>query len=45
MAIENLDDLSFDLEMDNFEVKQKEHFPISLFKEIKADLVIAQLQS
>ena len=37
MAIENLDDLFFDLEMDNFEVKQKEHF--------QKNLVIAQLQS
>ena len=38
MATENTDDLFFDLEIDKFEVKQKEHLSISLFKEIEADL-------
>ena len=45
MAIENLDDPFFDLEKDNLEVKQKEDFPISLFKEIKADLCNRLLHS
>ena len=38
MARENTDDLFFDLEIDKFEVKQKEHLSISLFKEIEDDL-------
>ena len=38
MATENTDDLFFDLEIDKFEVKQKEHLSISLFKEIEDDL-------
>ena len=45
MARENTDDLFFDLEIDKFEVKQKEHLSISLFKEIEDDLCDRLTQS